>query len=550
MRAASITLPTTPKKAATGGTSILETSHHSTPGRYTITKGTQDATVKDVEPQIKHDVDHSTNWGIDANLFLRIVLNLKNDDEYEPVRKNIENAVLNVKADEKYRDQLKDFTNAVDGDKRFAGTEKKMYEPFVKMGNMLLEELEKGDNAKKIRLCYNNEKTVKQKEPRRGPVIKPDVLLVPETVEQGRKNMENIHIQQVLSPFEFKLKKNSARKEVAEEESCADETSVKASVDEVSARMASMISSAVASTDTASTGMKRKKRDIATNGSHKSMKGREGDTANSASRAYSRRDDTDPHGQRQLARYAAAAMSERGDRKFVYGVRVNAREMTFLFYHRSGLIEANPFDFCEHPEIFALFLYMFQRDPPTYGFNKITGYCDPFNMDDEASETLKMGIKDKLEDKNAEYVKNGVYDDLVIEDQEAAEYGIVGRGGSVFKVVAPNHKEVPAMAVKFSWQSTSRKHEIENMEIARRCIPDHVAQTYGHATVKDDTPFAELKAACSHSKKDQTEKTFRVLAMKHYHRLSEVDNLEMFWDLICQLVVCEYQFFPDDATQF
>ena len=98
------------------------------------------------------------------------------------------------------------------------------------------------------------------------------------------------------------------------------------------------------------------------------------------------------------------------------------------------------------------------------------------------------------------------------------------------------------MAIKFSWQSTKRKHEIENMEIARRCIPENVAETYGHATVEDDTPFAALKAACSHSAEDQTEKTFRVLVMKHYRRLSEVDNLEMFWDLLCQLVVCEFRF--------
>lgn len=409
MRTASITLPTTPKKAATG--SILEASHDSTPLRFTNTKATQEATVKDVEPQIKHDVDHSTNWGIDANQFLRIVLNLKNDDEYEPVRENIEAAVLNVKADEKYRDQLKDFTNAVDGDKRFAGTEKKMYEPFVKMGNMLLEELEKGDtnDAKKIRLCYNNEKTVRQKQPRRGPVIKPDVLLVPETVEQGRKNMENIHIEQVLSPFEFKLKKNSARKEDAEEESCADATSVKASVDEVSARMASMISSAVASTDTASTGMKRKKRDIATNGSHKSMKGREGDTANSASRAYSRRDDsdTDPHGQRQLARYAAAVMSERG---------------------------GNVINFCEQSKRFTLQLLMFQQGISSCRFDART--------DSKELNTIIARLEDELVSEYEGYDRNGIYGDLVIVKRKAAEYGIVRGGCSAFKAACSLNQTV------------------------------------------------------------------------------------------------------------
>ena len=103
----------------------------------------------------------------------------------------------------------------------------------------------------------------------------------------------------------------------------------------------------------------------------------------------------------------------------------------------------------------------------------------------------------------------------------------------MFKAVAPNHKEVPAMAIKFSWQSTSCKHEIENMEIVRRCIPENVAVTYGYAKVEDDTLFAALKAACSLKKENLTEKTFCVLAMKRHYRLSEVDNLEMFWELIC-----------------
>ena len=85
------------------------------------------------------------NWGIDANLFLRIALKLTDDDEYKPVKDRIDTATSKVKLIKEHEDQLKDFKNAVDGDKTFAGTEKKMYEPFVKMGNMLLEELVKGD---------------------------------------------------------------------------------------------------------------------------------------------------------------------------------------------------------------------------------------------------------------------------------------------------------------------------------------------------------------------------------------------------------------------
>ena len=83
-----ITLPTTPKKAATGSTSILEASHNSTPGRYANTKTTYPDTVEYVYSQIKHDLNHSMSWGIDANLFLRMALKLTNDDEYKPIIKS------------------------------------------------------------------------------------------------------------------------------------------------------------------------------------------------------------------------------------------------------------------------------------------------------------------------------------------------------------------------------------------------------------------------------------------------------------------------------
>ena len=179
----------------------------------------------------------------------------------------------------------------------------------------------------------------------------------------------------------------------------------------------------------------------------------------------------DPHGRQKLVCYAAAAMSDGGDRIFVYGVRLNARKITLAIYHRTDIVEADAFDVCEQPEYLVLFLHMFQLDPFAYGLNTVTGYHDPFDIYNEEIANMRMDIKDELVEKDKEYEENGVYDDLKIDKQEAAEYCIVGRGGSVCKAVFPGHKGVLDMAVKFSWQPTSQKHEVENMKIARRCIP-------------------------------------------------------------------------------
>ena len=70
----------------------------------------------------------------------------------------------------------------------------------------------------------------------------------------------------------------------------------------------------------------------------------------------------------------------------------------------------------------------------------------------------------------------------------------------------------------------------------------NAAETYGHATVQVDSPFEALRNACSHPQETHTENTFRILVMKHYRRLSEVEVMDIFWELIRQLIICRHYF--------
>lgn len=88
-------------------------------------------------------------------------------------------------------------------------------------------------------------------------------------------------------------------------------------------------------------------------------------------------------------------------------------------------------------------------------------------------------LEDELVSEYEGYNRYAIYGDLVIVRIKAAEYGIVGGGCSAFK------------------------------------------------------------AACSLNQAIFTGKTFRILAMKHYSILSEVDNVNTFWDFSRQLVACE-----------
>lgn len=251
-----------------------------------------------------------------------------------------------------------------------------------------------------------------------------------------------------------------------------------------------------------------------------------------------------PQGALQLARYATEMLSARGDRKFTVGVRLNARQMSFSFYNRRSIIETKAFDLCdpENQKYFAMFLLMFQRHPTTYGFNSITGYRDPFDL--ENTETQKMKIADLLDAKYSTFDQS-VYSDLKLENALSSEFCLIGRGSSVFRVSAPMDSKAPTMAVKFSWQESTRRHEIENILDARRILKNkNVVEAYGYANLQDDSPGKALYDACTKKQRCFKERRFRILVMKYYHTLSEIEDYAKFRKLIIQLVECEYNLSP------
>ena len=183
---------------------------------------------------------------------------------------------------------------------------------------------------------------------------------------------------------------------------------------------------------------------------------------------------------------------------------------------------------------------MFQRHPTSYGFNPITGYCDPFDVKNE--ETKKMDIADVLDPKHSAFDKSA-YRNLKLEEKLSSEFCLIGRGSTVFKVSAPENKDTSTMVIKFSWQESSRPHEIENIQYARKILNyRNVVEAYGFADLTDDSPGGALHEACT-EKGHYKERRLRILVMKYYHTLSEVNEPEKFRKLIIQLVECENRSF-------
>lgn len=238
----------------------------------------------------------------------------------------------------------------------------------------------------------------------------------------------------------------------------------------------------------------------------------------------------------QLASYAAELSSTRGDRVFVFGVRIEGAWVKLTYYDRSGSVEAERFNLDSHPELFAIFLASLAREP-LHGFNTSMGFFNPFNLNDE--ETKRMGAQlTQVKDATNEVLKDDLpLGQLILTETVMSQYCLVGRGTSVIKTKMPGYDI--ELATKFCWQVSTRPCEFDMILRARKISPEHVPEIYGFAVVKINTPIKTLVDKCQVKMEKPEWREFRILVMKYYKPLHELDD-KTFWKCIIQAARCEF----------
>ncbi|THH04311.1 hypothetical protein EW145_g5617 [Phellinidium pouzarii] len=138
-----------------------------------------------VDEAIGEDVDDYTCGGVDFPTFVKLAFNVS-EDEYADRVKEIEDWA--VHKENTYRAQQDDLVNAPH--------EVDMYNPIANMGNMVLKRAELEHNIKnKIKLLINHDKVIKGGFAKR----KPDLLLVPEHVQQGLSEANTINEEETTA---------------------------------------------------------------------------------------------------------------------------------------------------------------------------------------------------------------------------------------------------------------------------------------------------------------------------------------------------------------
>ncbi|KAH8111406.1 hypothetical protein DFH11DRAFT_1880016 [Phellopilus nigrolimitatus] len=244
-----------------------------------------------------------------------------------------------------------------------------------------------------------------------------------------------------------------------------------------------------------------------------------------------------PHSVRvQLASYVAEVFSARGDRKFAFAVLVEGNDITLFFYHRSAIIEADPFDIASNPTYFALLLLMFYRDLPDLGFNEIMGYCNPFDFTDESTNKLQSGLLEPVKGSDTPLDISKI----VLGEKLASPYCLIGRGTSVIKANIDGYN----LVIKFSWQAKTRENEDEFILDARTLVDiiKHIPEIFGKAVMDDMTPVAKLRDACMRKGEIFEVREFRALVMREYFHIYDLGPRD-FWSVIVQIAKCLHTLF-------
>lgn len=382
-----------------------------------------------------------TNRGVPVQDFLQLAFRIKSE-KYNAL--SSEMGAWNIFKKKEFT-ELMDLYNS-------AKKEVDMYEPFVKMGNMILDHSEEKEiTARKVCLVDSTKKALQNA----SSVRFPDIILAPKektknaqnasSTSAGKRREENskktarvISVYETLVPFEFKfpedLKVLGKRKDTEGFEIDAGGIGIPVEKEEIT----------TVDNEVRSSSKHRKplrpgflKGSSTTTSTADSLDPFSSSDPSEQAKAEASLTRTKNSGRLQLAGYASELLNARGDRSHVFGVRVNDRSITFTYYHKAAIVEAVPFNLSEHPLYLALFLTRFQKDPSAIGFCADIGFHNPFDLEDITTRSLNTVLEKVPRDAHSTLKQDFVLDQIQVGDVVDTRPCLIGRGTTVRDVIIP-----------------------------------------------------------------------------------------------------------------
>lgn len=239
-----------------------------------------------------------------------------------------------------------------------------------------------------------------------------------------------------------------------------------------------------------------------------------------------------------VASYCADMFSFRGDRSFAIGACVHGTVLKLILYSHSGIVESDEIDLLTQSVLFAVFLsLLLDSSPSDIGFNAKTGFCNPYNVDDD--ETLRLGVELCAigSEGNSQVMQPNFTRHVKLGQRITSSRCLVGRGTAVYRLDVPDYS--PGLVIKYNWQPLNQCCEVANIKMAREADPIHTPEIFGYAIVKDDSPLQQLRECCGRKSRDNEIRELRVIVMREYTTITKLGLDDEFWDVLSQLMGCK-----------
>ncbi|KAI0929654.1 hypothetical protein AcW1_010341 [Taiwanofungus camphoratus] len=244
----------------------------------------------------------------------------------------------------------------------------------------------------------------------------------------------------------------------------------------------------------------------------------------------------------QAGKYMNELLSH-GVRSYATGCMIRGAKVILWYGDRMGIVQSEPFDLRKESRL--LLLYLAAMDSADHAR---MGIC-PFLKFPSSSYDSYDGVKLELDDKLAMDVNDKPLEKLVFEVDNSrrviTEFGAVGRGTAVVQIKATGAAKAmfgeDDLVAKLAWPSKGREAEDNFIKKIRRKLKAHAPRWLDHVvdlkcSVTRNMKQMDLPRIYMTNLLDYEERVFRIMVMKKYEALEQVNSVDEFKKVFVDVV--------------
>ncbi|KAI0929656.1 hypothetical protein AcV7_005138 [Taiwanofungus camphoratus] len=244
----------------------------------------------------------------------------------------------------------------------------------------------------------------------------------------------------------------------------------------------------------------------------------------------------------QAGKYMNELLSH-GIRSFATGCVIKSTFITLWYGDRMGIVQSESFDFILNPDLLVLFLAAMESAD-----HARMGIC-PFLKFPTGTYENYSGVQLELDDQLAIDVNETPLEKVVFKVDESrrviTDFGAVGRGTTIVPIKATGRAKTlfgeDELVAKMAWPSKERDAEDGFIRIIRQGLKTHAPRWLDHVvdlkcSITRNMEQMDLPRFYMNGLLDYEERIFRLMVMKKYEVLEQVNSVDEFKKVFVDVV--------------